>query len=814
MQENNLKKNKEKQPNTAELDKIQSSFLNKTNKASKINFSKIKLLLLIQILLSIMLPSTFCSYDYSKHLMKIDEKKFKKAIKRYNYFFLYVDYPDCLQCKQIEPELGSIALTSRLESLKVRFFQINFHENEKFLRNLFDIRTLPHIYFFDNKLNYNFPINLEIDFSYLPRLFKKLSGKFNMTNMQTAEQLNSIHYEKKNMILLFNKEKSEAFELYGKEIRNFVRLSVVAGYDTFYYCDKKLFFEHFIKQKNPAIEFSDKAFFFLTGPIKNVTMQQILEKDSEILFDENKKAPEEEEEEEISNLNKTEQKDSDQSEDEEKNKTELNSNLNSAAAEQENIFAKHYNFFQIELEKLKEFNSEQAKQEFILDYFTYYKYNTYSSLGHAELYDVIELGKPTLIIFGPHNFINEQKNFHKEIYNLSKKYQQKIKFFYSTLDSEYAKYFSRILNLRHWELPVFLIIEKNSKEKNDFNKFKLTNANFTKEAVENFINNYYAKKLQFHFVSQAQLDVTEETLKEALDTLNGTLTNSEMNKKYYNAGRNIYQIEGRHFESFLKDNLNRTVAMLACSFPMINCRNALEKLRFVTQTFNQFLDKLIFVETDPNFNEYVVSVSPNISDYNNKTEETENKEKTKIYKFEDYHRFVFKPLYPQLVVFPAIPQDEIERNLNNLNALIIKKIKSVVDFNEDFDCLKLIRFIGKHAQINPEQVEIDVKYLKEEDVDGNIKFTADYDEDFLSEEELEKDKDLESRIEELKEMLGPEAAELFDVLNAKDSKESKEVKEDILKAVEDLETNKEKEITKQNDDRTNSENTLSNKDDL
>lgn len=772
----------------------------KINKNFKFNFSPIKFLLLTQILLSILIKSTLCNLDYSKYLLKIDEKKLKKAIKKYDYFFLFIDYPECLQCSQLEPELGGTAYISRLENLKVRFFQINFLENENFLKNYLDIRTLPQLYFFDNKLNYKFPLNLEMDFSYLPRIFKKLSGKFNMTNMETADQLNEIHYGKKNMIFLFNKEKSEAFNVHGKEIRNFVRLSIVAGYDTFYYCNKKLFFEHFIKSKKAEFEFNEDSFFFLTGPIKNVTMQQVLEKDSEIVYDENAK-----EDQEIQGNNMRRKKaspealaeDEDKAEfkrfDSEKEKleeTKENEQKETNSTESsENVFLKPYNFFKIDIAKLKQFQSEIAKQEFLLENFLHFKFNAYSSLGHAELSDVIETGIPTLIVFGPRNFINEQKDFHREMFYLSKKYEKKIKFYYSTLDSQYAKYFARILNLRHSELPVFFLIEKNHKEKNDFNKFKLAKAQLSKEAIEKFIDDYFTKKLKFYFVSQTQLDVTEETLKEALAALNETATDDEMNKKYYNAGRNIYQIEGRHFESFMLDNLNKTVVVMACSFPMINCRNGLEKLRFVTKTFNNFMDKVIFVETDPNFNEYVVSIK-NPSDFNDSNNSNDNNTSTepqKIYTFNDYFRYIFKPLYPQVVLFPALPQDEEKQT--NLNNLIIKKLQSSIEFKEDIDCMKLIKFVGKNAQIPPEQVQIDIEYIKNEDVDGNIKLTADYDEDFFPEDELDKDSDLDAKMEDLKEMLGPDAAALIDLLSQQNSKQSNEIKKELAEAVEEMKRN-------------------------
>ena len=403
---------------------------------------------------------------------------------------------------------------------------------------------------------------------------------------------------------------------------------------------------------------------------------------------------------------------------------------------------------------------------------------------------------------------------------MSKKYEKIIKFYYSTLDSQYAKYFTRILNIRHPELPVFLLIEKNNKEKNDFNKFKLAKAELSIESVEKFIEDYFAKKLKFFFVSQAQLDVTEENLNETLATLNGTATDAEMNKKYYNAGKNIYQIEGRHFETFLKDNLNKTVVMLACSFPMINCRNGLEKFKFVTHTFNKFLDQLIFVETDPNFNEYVVSVN-NISDNNKDNDnngnvsQNNNSDSTINYKFEDYYRYIFKPLYPQVVIFPAISQEEIEQVAsNNLNHLIIKKLQIAIDFIEDFDTLKLIRFVGRNSKISPEELEIDRKFLIEEDVDGNINLTGDYDEDFLSEEELEKDRDLDARIEDLKEMLGPDTAGLIDMLKEQDPKQSKEIKKELLQAVEEINRKKIIEQEATTEYKLNEVNNLKEKDDL
>jgi hypothetical protein len=359
-----------------------------------------------------------------------------------------------------------------------------------------------------------------------------------------------------------------------------------------------------------------------------------------------------------------------------------------------------------------------------------------------------------------------------------------------------------------------LFIEKNNEEKNDFNKFKLVNAELTKGAVEKFINDYYAKKLKFYFVSQAQLDVTEETLKDALTLLNGTATDLEMNKKYYNAGRNIYQIEGRHFESFMRHTLNKTVVMMACSFPMIHCKNGLEKLRFVTQTFNKFLDKVIFVETDPNFNEYVISKNKKTDNQNNDKNIDYNNSIAESYIYEDFYRYIFKPLYPQLVIFSAISQIEIEQDPNNLNSLIIKKLQNKVDFDDDFDCLNLIRLVGKNAEISPNEIEIDEKYLIEEDVNGNIKFTTDYDEDFLSEEELDKDKDLEARIEDLKEMLGPDAAELFDILQQQDPKKVKEIKQEMVKAVEDMEKNKNTDLDEKINEISKEENTPIEKDDL
>jgi len=808
------------------------------------NFSTLKLLVVLKLLISILMQTTKCNFDPTKHLLEIDEKKLKKAIKRYDYFYLYINHPVCLQCRSLESELGGIAFQSRIEELKVRFFKINFLDNENFLKNLLDIRTIPQLYFFDNKLNYKFPLNIDIDFSYLPRLYKKLSGKFNMTNMLTAEQLNEISLGangKKNMILLFNKDKSTAFNLLGKEIRNFLRLSVVAGYDTFYYCNETKFFEHFVKLKNPQLEFNDKSFYFLTGPIKNVTMQELLLPEKNL--DDNSENSEnasaaaatvllsaeedDEKENEASNIERKKlgkkAAQADVAEDEEKpqeakSKSILNNSTQSTKNDVdsgENDFLKPYNFFKIDVEKLKEFENEQhlfkQKEELILDYFTYFKYNTYSSLGHAELADVIEMGKPTIIVFGNKNFLNDHKSFHREMFDLSKKYERKIKFYYSTLDSQYAKYFTRILNLRHSQLPIFLLIEKNSKEKNDFNKYKLDNTELSIEAVEKFIENYYAKKLPFYFVSQAQLDVTDETLTEAVAALNGTATDELMNNKFYNAGRNIYQIEGRHFESFLKHTLNRTVIIMACSFPMIHCRNGLEKLRFVTKTFNKFMDKVLFAETDPNFNEYAVSYSTNSNNDNNNSNITinndinykstntssyENSELNllKTFKFEDYFRYVFKPLYPHIVLFPATAQSEIiSTPEHNLNSLIIKKLLNAVDFNEDFDCLKLIRFVGKHARIPAEQVEIDEQYLREEDVDGNIKLTADYDEDFLSDEELEKDSVLDSKIEDLKEMLGPDSDMLIETLKLQDTEEAKKLKKELVQAYDEIENKKKNE---------------------
>jgi len=703
-----------------ELEQQSKKHLRKTGRPSFTPMIiSIKFILFLKIIFSFLITKTLSQLDYRKYLIEVDESKINKANKKYDYVFLFIYNTNCELFHKLEPELGGIAFASRLEKLKVRYFRMNYLKNKEYARKL-DIQSLPQIYFFDNKRKLKFPMRLDIEIGYYTRLSRKLMGKFNFTTMETPEQLNQINYWKKNMIFLFNKSKAEALDIYNKEINNILRLSVIAGYNNFYYSDKEIFFDHFIKKKNPQLKFDEKSFYILTGPIKNNTIQSL---------------------------------------------------FNSNTQNKKSRFSKSYNYIHLNIEDLKNYQSSEDKDEFLINLLYFNKFNLYSFLGDAEISDVIEYGRPTLIIFGPKDFLNTQKNFHQEMYHLSKKYENKIKFYFSTFGSEYSKYITGIFNFNFDEVPIFMLIEKPYKGKNYFNKFKQSNADLTRQAVEIFLDKYISKELESYFVSQKRFDMNETYFKELPDKLKGLATNEEMNKKFYNNGKNIYMIEGRNFENFLKENLDKTVVFIACSSPMINCDAGLEKYRFITQSFSKFQDKIIFAQTDPNFNEYVIR---KISESNN----------SRIENLDDFHIFTFDPLYPQVWIFPAIFKDENSSLNLNSNSLAIQKVQKGIDFNEAFDTLKLLRFVANNAQIPIDEIEIDQDYIKH-DFDGTIQFTSDYDADYYK-QELENKDDDEAYLEELRELLGEEADGIMEMLASQDPEKSKEMQKDILKKVQEI----------------------------
>lgn len=652
------------------------------------NLSFFKIIILMNLIFCFLISKTLCDAEYSRYVIELDEKKFYKAQKKVDYFFLYINHEKCNICEEIDSEYGDIAMKSRIQSLKIRFFEMKYLKNIDFFKS-WDIRTLPQIYFFDNKRKIKHLIPLEYERKNYQRFFKKMTGKMEPADMDKPENLNNIHSSKINMILLFNKNRDEAYNLYQKQFVQFMRTSVLTNYDNFFFSNQKIFFDNFVSKTNTNLKFDEEHFYFLTGPIKNKTIKYL--HDEEIV------------------TNKKLKKDD---------------------------FNVEFNFFRI---NIRDFSNMENQGSHLKSLFLKNKFNKYSSLTEQEFNDLTYFGKPTLIIFGSRETIKFEKEFHQQVYQIADKYSDSLRFLYSSYEDSATEYFYRILNFKYSDLPTFCIIEKANPKKNDFLKYKRDHVEMTIESLEKFILDYKEKKLKLYFVSQSKVDINEEFLRELNSTLNNTPTNHELNKKYVNLGNNIYRIYGYHFEEFLVDNLNRTVVILGCSQPMVFCDLALKKIYQIIKTFENHFDKIVFAETDPNYNEYVVR---------------KIEEEKEIDEFNDYLNFVFGPLYPQLYIFPAIDDVENRRKNSTIKQLVLEKISQTFQYKGKYNFLDLIRFLGKNAKITPDTVNIDNDYLAYINVDDNIEFTADFDEEIseaIVKKELEKSK---KGLESIKELLG------------------------------------------------------------
>lgn len=674
-------------------------------------------------------------------VLKIDAIKLKRIERKIDQFYILFYFPNneyLLRLKEYTEE----AVHARLNDKMIRFFKMNYLDNRDIVRKL-NIKNLPALVLFDRTIpEKKILIDQRLEYKNMVRFSEKANGSFQPVMINDRSQVNDSYKKNKKMLILLNPKISQFKQNgdYDHLLEIFMRYSVIAGYDYFHLCDENFFFDELVTPKDKNAKFSEDTFHFLAGFIKNDT--------TKILFDEPK-----------------------------------------IDTENPDIFTREFNHFSL---NIKEFMEEEKKEQKFLDIILFKKSNIYSSLGESDLNTLVTHGKPTVIIVCDKITLNKDREFHKNMYNFAKKYDNDIKFYFSTNENLTILNLLKVFNFDA-EPPFVFLIEKSDTQIKHYNKFVKTNLNLEVEEIEKFVNDYKEKKLPLYFVSDViptkntekteiisqnvtdmnELNETRKFVEKIYSNLTKEKTNMtveeleyfqkqkmknktenytkyetenkreeeiipnnftdvELNKKYYNKGENIYKIVGKNFAEFLYDTRDKVVAVFGRSSPMYYCDLTLKRLKLISRIFSKHLNKIIFCMTDPNKNEYIVK-KPNT--------------RKDLERPEDYQHYIFDIIYPAFITFDAIESD------GERNEILIKKLNSVKNFEKEFYSDNIIEFLLMRLNMTEKEADLEMDYLKQKDFSREPGYTDDYDFDDERIEKIKYQMKIDNLIESLKNLV-------------------------------------------------------------
>ena len=687
--------------------------------------------------------------DRQQEVLKIDEKKLKTIQRKVTRFYLMVYIPNSEYLHKLA-YYQEEALNARLNNKLIRFFKMNYLENRSFVRKL-NLKNLPALILFDKNLKEKrIIIDERLEMKNLVRFSEKADGKFQPVMIRERYQVNDPLKKNKKMLILLHPKANELQEEEDFEnlLGMFMRYSVIAGYDYFHLCNETYFFDELVTPKDKNAKFGEDTFHFLAGFIKNDT--------TKILFDEKQ----------IDQKNEADE------------------------------FIREFNYFNLNIE---EFKDVEKKEQKFLDLILNKKSNVYSSLGESDFNTLITHGKPTVIIVCDKKTMNKDKEFHKKMYNFAQKYDNEIKFYFSTDENVSIINLLSNFNFNH-PVPFMFLLEKSDSGFKYYNKYVKKDLKLEIEEIQKFVDDYKAKKLPLFFVSEdiptkktenleiisqnvtemknltkvqklaekmyhnltiTKTNMTDEKFEEHLKKVNleenyrignlteiekknekieaerkaaeifaNNFTDVELNKKYYNKGENIYKIVGKNFEEFLYDTRDKIVAVFGCSSPMYFCDLVHVRIKLISRIFSKYLNKIVFVITDPNKNEFIVK-KPN-TDKN-------------LDRPQDYNHYIADIVYPVFVTLDAVASKDGDRN-----ELLNKKLDSVNNFEQEFTSENIIEYLLQRLNLTKEEADLEMDYLEQKDFSRKTGYTDEYDFDDERIEKVKKARQIDVLIEQVR----------------------------------------------------------------
>jgi hypothetical protein len=219
-----------------------------------------------------------------------------------------------------------------------------------------------------------------------------------------------------------------------------------------------------------------------------------------------------------------------------------------------------------------------ADDEKLNDKMVHYRLPAYKTLGEGELIMLMEEGKPTLLLV--YNNKTDETTVNEFMTSLGRKYKGELFMFNSTLSNPMIGIISEVLAIKDSKLPFILLTKAKPDSDDDLDKYGFDKFDLTKENVERLIDQFKEGVLPPYVISE---DIPE-----------GNPDN-----------HGVYKVVSKNLKDFLNTK-NKDIVLIVCTKLQNKCAKLKERVHRLVQKFREA--NIIFGETDPNFNEYDVTI--------------------------------------------------------------------------------------------------------------------------------------------------------------------------------------------------------------